>query len=395
MSMSSRRAIAVVARREITSRVRERAFLVSTSLTILLLVAVAVLPAVFGAGDPEKVTLRAAGEQAERIATAAAGNGPALDLDVTVERAADEAAARAAVEDEEADAALAGDPVRIVVRDELGTDLGALLQQAAADVRRAEALERAQGLDDESRDAILAPQPLAVDALDPDAGGGEQQGIASLAALLLYGQLILYGYWIAAGVVEEKSSRVVEVLLSAIRPRELLVGKLLGIGALGFAQLLLVSVVGAGAVVASGALDVPSGAWEAVAVVLAFFVLGYALYAALFAVAGATVQRQEDLQGSTMPLTILIVIAFVAAFSAVGDPDGTLARVLTFVPPCTPMVLPVRLIAGGVPAWEVAVAVLLLALTAAALVAAAVRIYAGAILRTRGRVALADAWRLQ
>jgi ABC-2 type transport system permease protein len=385
------RTVALVARREVTSRMRERSFLISTSITILLLLAVGIIPAVFADDGPRKMAVVAVGPEAQAIVAAAARGDAALDLDVRARRAPDERAARRLLEDGTADAAVVDG--RIVSEGELDQDLGVLLQQAHAALRRAAALAGSDLTAAQRRDA-LAPPPLEERSLDPNAAeDAERQGIASLVSFLLYGQLLIYGYWIANGVVEEKSSRVVEVLLAAIRPRQLLTGKVLGLGVLGFVQLLLVALIGAGTVVATGALDVPGAAWEAVGVVMAFFVLGYALYAALFAVAGAVVQRQEDLQSSTMPLTIIIIVSFFGALTASGDPGGQLARVLTFVPPCTPMVLPVRLLAGGVPAWEVVVAVALMVLTAAALIAAAVRIYTNAILRTGGRVRVLDAWR--
>jgi ABC-2 type transport system permease protein len=94
-----------------------------------------------------------------------------------------------------------------------------------------------------------------------------------------------------------------------------------------------------------------------------------------------------------MPLTMIVLVSFFAAFAAIGEPDGTLAEVLTFIPFCTPMIAPVRLIAGDVAAWEIAVAVALMLATTAALAAAAVRIYGNAVLRGGGRVKLAEAWR--
>ena len=386
--MTGRDATLLVARREITSRVRERSFLVSTLITIVILLAAAAAPALLGDSGPDEVTVAAAGPQAERVAAEAARAQAAFDVELTVRTASGAAQARALVDDGTADAAIADG--RIVLADE-DDELTVLLQQAAASVERQAALDRA-GVGAGERDRILAP-PLPPVTVAGEDGDAEQTGIASIAVMLLYGQLLMFGYWISAGIVEEKSSRVVEVLLAAIRPWSLLAGKLLGLGLLGCLQLLVVGVLGAGMAAATGALDVPAGAWEAVAIVLAFFVLGYALYAALYAVAGAIVQRQEDLQSSTMPLTIVILISFFAAFGATGEPDGTLAQVLTFVPPCAPMIVPVRLIAGDAALWEVAVSVALIAASAAALLAAAVRIYTNAILRTGGRVKLAEAWR--
>ena len=121
--------------------------------------------------------------------------------------------------------------------------------------------------------------------------------------------------------------------------------------------------------------------------------LGYAFYAALFAVAGALVPRQEEVQNATTPITIVLFAAYFLGFQAASEPGGGLAQVLSFVPPTAAIVLPVRVIAGDVAAWQLVIGVLLLLVAAAALLAAAARIYANAVLRTGGRVKLAEAWR--
>jgi ABC-2 type transport system permease protein len=392
--VSVRRAAALVARREIAERLRQRSFLVSTGVTLIILAAVILLPSILGFGDRE-LTVRVAGPEAERIAREAARGAPALDLELRVEPAPSAQAARAAVREGSADIALAGTPPRIVVEDELDDDVGALIQQAAARQRAAAALA-ARGLDARERRAVLEPDPLPVDALAPDDGDGDEAvGLAAVAVILLYGQLLMYGTWIASGVVEEKASRIVEVLLATIPSRALLAGKLLGLGALGLGQLVVIGGLGAALTVATGVLDVPAGAWRTLATVVAFFVLGYALYASLYAVAGAIVQRQEDLQSSTMPLAVIVLAGFFVGIQALQEPDGGLAQAASFVPPTMPMVMPVRIITGEAAAWEVAVAVLILLATAAALVAAASRIYANAILRTGGRIRLREAWQAQ
>ncbi len=167
---------------------------------------------------------------------------------------------------------------------------------------------------------------------------------------------------------------MVELLLSTIRPRELLAGKVIGIGLVALGQLVLIGVIGLSLSLAVGAVDVPDDALRAFAVVLAFFVVGYAFYAALFAVAGALVPRQEEIQQTSTPITIVLFASFFLSFAALNDPGSTLARVLSFVPPSAPMVLPVPLIAGEVAAWEVALGVALLVLASAALLVVAARV---------------------
>ena len=390
--MTTNRATLLVARREIVERARQRSFQVSTGVTLLILAAVILLPPLLGIGGDRTVTIVTSGEQAAEIARAAQAAESALDVELDVEAVRGDAQARARVEDGSADVAVVGDPPRLVAQDEVDTVAGALLQQAAAQLTR-ERAAAGLGVEPTVREELLSPPPLETQSIDPDEGGDEAEGLASIAVILLYGQLLVYGYWISAGVLEEKASRIVEVLLSTIPAKALLRGKLLGLGVLGFVQLLLVGALGTGLAIAADVLDVPSGAAKAFAYVLAFFVLGYAFYAAMYAVAGATVQRQEDLQSSTMPLTVFVIVGFFVGIEAVGEPDGTLAQVATFLPPTMPMVLPVRLLAGDVPAWEVVVAVALSLAASALLMALAVRVYTGAIMKTGGKVRMLDAWR--
>jgi ABC-2 type transport system permease protein len=144
---------------------------------------------------------------------------------------------------------------------------------------------------------------------------------------------------------------------------------------------------------AVGAIEVAGDVVVPLAVVLGAFLLGYAFYACAFATAGALVPRQEEVQNVTTPLTLVLVGSLFVAFAAIDDPGGGLARVASFLPPVAPIVLPVRIIAGEVAAWELALSVLLLLAATAALVRVAARIYQNAVLQTGTRVGLAQAWR--
>jgi ABC-2 type transport system permease protein len=206
-----------------------------------------------------------------------------------------------------------------------------------------------------------------------------------VGVLLLYGQLFAYGYWVAAGVVEEKSSRVVEVLLATVRPSHLLRGKILGIGLLGLGQLLLIGLVGLFASAVVGTLGFPSGAVETVGLVLGWFVLGFFFYASLFAVAGSIVTRQEDLQTTMTPLTILILGSFFIGLSATSNPDSTLATVASLLPFSSPLVMPTRIALGEAPTWEVVASIAISVGSTAAVIPIATTIYSRALLRP-GRV---------
>jgi ABC-2 type transport system permease protein len=234
---------------------------------------------------------------------------------------------------------------------------------------------------------VLRPAPLPVEETGQDGDAG--RALASIALLLLYGQLITYGYWVAAGVVEEKASRVVELLLAAVRPRELLAGKVIGIGMVALGQLLLVAGLALVLAVATDQLQLEDGAARALLVTLAWFLVGYAFYATAFAMAGALVPRQEEIQNVTTPLVLLLIGTFLLALPVTEDPGSTLGRVLSFLPPSAPMVMPVRIIAGGVGVLEVllSLAACLAGIVAVMLLAA--RVYGRAVLRTGSRIGLA------
>jgi ABC-2 type transport system permease protein len=211
--------------------------------------------------------------------------------------------------------------------------------------------------------------------------------------VLLYSLIILFGQFVAQGVVEEKSSRVVELLLATMRPWHLLAGKILGLGALGLAQIVLIAVIGVSGALAFDVVDVPGDLLGTVGWVLFWFVLGYALFASLFAVAASLVSRQEDLGSVLTPASLVLIVAFFVAIQAAGDPSGTLAVVTSFVPGFSPMVMPVRQAAGEVALWEVAVAVVLMLVAIALVVRLGGRVYSGALLRTSGKTKLKEALR--
>ena len=154
----------------------------------------------------------------------------------------------------------------------------------------------------------------------------------------------------------------------------------------------MIGAAGLAAAAATGALDVDSDVLLAAALAVGWFVLGYAFYAGLFACAGALVPRQEELQSSMTPLTMMILVSFFLAFAVLDNPDGTLARVTSFIPFCAPMTMPPRIALGEASALDIVSAFAITAASAALLVPLAGRIYSGAVLRHR-RSSVRDAWR--
>jgi ABC-2 type transport system permease protein len=284
------------------------------------------------------------------------------------------------------------------VHEELNADLEALLQLANRDVRAQQALAAA-GVSDEQAAAITDPAPLRTAAIDPpDHERDDRRTLVTFGVFFVFGQIFGYGFAVASSVVEEKSSRVVELLLAKVRPGELLTGKIVGVGTLGLGQLALYMVVGLVAASATGSIDLPPGTGSAFVLVLGWFLLGFAIYSALFAMAGAVASRAEELQNTTSPITFLIMAGYFGTFAAIGDPSGLMARIMSWIPFWSPLVMPIRMAAGDASALEAAAAAVVVLVTVALVVRLAARVYAGGALRTRGRIklreALADAGRV-
>lgn len=376
-----------VAARELTERLRDKSYWVSTAITLVILGAVLFLPTLF---DDDKTYTVAYGPDATPGLSAAA-KATANQLELTIEESdlSGEAAAQA-LEAGDLDAYVTGN--RILVHTELDNQLGAALQTAHQQVMAAERL-RAEGLDPAAVEEARNVPPLAVDAQEPVDPAADRRGqIAFIGSIVLYGQIIGYCMWVAFGIVEEKSSRVVELILSAIPTRALLAGKILGIGLLGLLQLVLIAVFGLAVGNVSGMLEVTSDLLAPVGYVLVWFVLGYAFYSAVFAATAARVSRQEELQNIVGPLTMLLMVSFFASFYVNFNPDSLVSRLLAVVPPFSALCAPVRMARGLVPWWETGLAVGLMALAIAALIVLGARIYDGAILRMGAKVSIKEAW---
>ena len=379
--------VRMVAAREVSSRIRDKNFIISSVVILVLLLGTMAFQVAVSGVDASRLAVVA---DDGRLGPAVEAQGAAVGVDVEVLDHTDAATARAAVEDEEVDAALVdgtgpAPQLLLVDRDPaLEAVVGGAVSGLAVSDRLLEA-----GVDLQSLPEV-AVTPLG-DAEDD----GQRVVVAIIGVVVLYGLLILFAQFVAQGVVEEKASRVVELLLATMRPWQLLAGKILGLGLLGLGQIVVIGVVGVTGALAFDLVDVPGELIGTVATVIAWFVLGYAFYACVFAVAASLVSRQEDLGSVLTPASMLLILGFFVAIQAAGDPTGTLATVTSFVPGLAPLVMPVRQAAREAAGWEVALAVVLMLLTIGLAVRLGGRVYAGALLRTGGKTKLREALRAE
>jgi ABC-2 type transport system permease protein len=384
--LRSGRLVRLVAGREVSTRVRDKTFIVS-SVIILLLVIGAMAFQVVLASSSSNMTVGVVGDQAV-LGPVLRQEAKAIGAEVTVVGLADEAAARRAVKNGDVDGALldaTGSTPRLLVNRSADGQLQGIVQGAVGEVALGRALARA------GVGAVDVPR-TTVTALAPNADQtGERTGVAIIAVVILYTLLVLFSQFVAQGVVEEKSTRVVELLLATLRPWQLLAGKILGLGLLGLVQIVVVAVIGVVGAVAFGVVSFPAQLIGTVVAVVAWFVLGYAFYAAVFAAAASLVSRQEDLPSVITPTSMLLFAGLFISIRAATDPTGGLALVTSFIPGLSPLVMPVREAAGGLPWWQVLAAVALMLAGIAVVVRLGGRIYAGALLRTGGRTRLREA----
>ena len=228
--------------------------------------------------------------------------------------------------------------------------------------------------------------------------------IAVSVAMLLYVTIFIYGQNVLRGVIEEKQTRVAEVVVSSVRPTTLLAGKVLGVGAVGLTQMLiwgaasvlmakyrvsLLQQFGAPAV----PIQFPSISWQQGLMLVLFFVLGYTFYAALFAAIGATVSTEQEAQQAQMPVVLLLVISIMFLQPVLNNPEGLLATNLGWLPFSSPIVMPLRMSAVTIPPWQIGLSLVITVAAIWVLFSIGARVYAGAVLQIGGRIKLRDAWR--
>jgi ABC-2 type transport system permease protein len=373
--MSRLRAIRLVARREILERGRSRAFLLSLVLTVALILAGVFLPTLLG-GAAGTSKLGIVGSPPASFAPALSAIATQTGTKIATQRVPDVQTGETRLREGSLDGLLVipadGSVPSFVVKERKNGSLGQIVgaSLSTGPVLMFRELVRA----DPNRDAAFI--------------------FANVGVILLFISIFTFGTWVLTGVVEEKQSRVVEVVLSTIAPRDLLVGKVLGIGLLGLVQLVVMVGVGLTAATATGRISLPPTTVGSVFQLLLWFGLGYTFYSTALGVLGALASRMEEASNASSPVSLIATGAYVfSLLVALDDPSGTAARVASLIPPVAPMVVPLRAALGAIESWEIVLSVVIMLAAIWVLFVIGGRVYSGAVLQTGGRIKLRDAWR--
>jgi ABC-2 type transport system permease protein len=395
--MSRARAIYLVARREVLERGRSRAFLISLALTVVFILAGIFLPQLIGGGD-QAHKLGVVGTPPAGFDAALAATAQQADIKVNVESVPDVATGESRLKEGTLDGMLVvptttNGSAEFVVKQRANDSFAQVVGQAWQAASATQILTD-HGLDPATVQA--GSQPPALRELEPSDPNRDTAFIfANVGVILLFIAIFTFGTWVLTGVVEEKQSRVVEVVLSTVQARDLLIGKVLGIGLLGLVQLIIIVVFGLTFGTVTGRFSLPPTTGAAVAMLLLWFGIGYALYSTALGVLGALASRMEEASNASSPVSIVASLSYVfALLVAIQNPDGVAARIATFLPPVSPMIVPLRAALGAIEPWEIALAVVINLVAIWLLLEFGGRVYSGAVLQTAGRMKLRDAWRL-
>lgn len=381
----------IIAEREISTKVRSRSFQVGLAIMLVGVIGLIVAFSLLGdrASDDTVAVVDATATSAVESASVLADSADEGST-ITAEQFDDVAAAEQAVRDGDVDAALLPDgsgALEIVGNDSVGSRLSQYLTVAASTNALAENAA-SEGID---LAQLQAGSTVGERLLSPDADRtGERQVAGTVFVILFYITAVTFGMQIAQSVVQEKESRVVEILAAAIPVRALLWGKVVGNSLLAMAQIaavVAVAVAGLALTGQTGLLELiaPAAGWGVV-----FFTLGFVGLSGLWAVAGSLASRTEDLQSTTAPGQMLLFVPYLLAI--VGG--AGVKTVVSMLPIASAMVMPVRLAETSVPAWQLAAAVVVNLVAIALLVRIAARIYERTLMQTDRKISYKEAFSL-
>ncbi|MGE0307146.1 MAG: ABC transporter permease [Acidimicrobiia bacterium] len=388
--MTARQAIALVARREIVARLWVKSFYIFTGALMVVILAIGVITRMADNSGPDGLSIAVSQPAPPGFVDTLRSVAEASERRASVDLVGDAGAVRTAVDEGRADVGVVSDRGDVVYEHQIDDDVDFIIQQAWAEVSIREALIDA-GVEADRLDAALRPAPLTVSFIDEREDNDDIALLTgSLVAILLMLSLQTFGNYVLMGVIEEKSTAVVELLLARIRSDQLLAGKVIGIGVCALLQFALSVAAGMASFAISGA-DVPSEIWSTLPTTIVWFLGGYLLYSTLFALAGSLVSRQEDAQAAAGPIIAALVAAYMVVFIFGSDPRSAASVVLSMVPPVAPFMMPMRMAAGAASWLEVGASLALLVLAVVGAWKLAGRIYDQVLLRRGTRISWGEA----
>jgi ABC-2 type transport system permease protein len=383
--------VALVMSRELRERFRSRFYLVGTVVILLVVGAAIVIPVVKHSTTPkERIGIVGTLSPAARAWVSASTRSNGASVSFVSEPS--ETRSASDMSSGKINFAIVNGREIVVSTLYSSTDFSttAMVVRAVATRLGDERALAAAHLSTQQADVLARAGPLSIVALNH----GTTKGVNAtslIGVILIFIMLSQYNTWILIGVMEEKSSRVIEVLLSTVRPIKLLTGKVLGIGLAALMQaslvvafaLVLSKIVGSNLLHGTGPLEVVS--------TLVWLVLGYSLYCWVYAAAGSLAERQDQVQSLALPLSLPMIAGYVVALTgASGAGPSFLVKVFAYIPLTAPFAMPVLVGFGAVTWWQFATSVAITVASTFAVARLATGIYRRAILRTGSRVRLRD-----
>ena len=393
--MSSLAMVWLVMSREVRQRVHSRGFKITTAFLCLAVLGGGVLSrAVRGDDSPTRYDVAVIGAAPHGFANGAQDAARALRVKLRLTIGVDSATAERGVRDGKLDAAIDASTGTVIAKSAPADQLAAVLATGWQSSASAAAAQAA-GLDDDQIAAILSPAGLQTTLIGDDHTDDDNlaRAVGFAAAVLLFISINAFGGMVLTGVVEEKSSGVVEVLLAHVRAHQLLAGKVFGIGTVAMIQFSATVAAGVVALRISGT-SVPGSLWLGLPTTLLWFVVGFVLYSTLFALAGSFVSRQEDAQSAAAPISMLFTVAYLTVFILGASPSSTTARIVSVLPPFAPLLMPLRVSTGAASVLEIVLAAVLLLAATFGMLRLAGAIYGRTLLHRGSRLRWKQALRL-
>jgi ABC-2 type transport system permease protein len=382
--------LGLIMRRELTTRLRSKAWRITVLVMVIIVVGLVIALKLFrGTASPPVVGLT---PQDEPLAAALGGTAA-----VTVRTVPDQDSGQREVADGTLDALVLTDAthLRVIVKTNLDSGLHNSLTLLAKNLALDRQIARLGGNPGAVRTAVQDATVQVSSLQEPHQRDGQQIALGAIASALIYLSLTMTGQAVAQGVVEEKTSRVVELLLATVRPGQLMAGKILGLGLVGLIQILIIGGAGITAGLTTGVLTISVTAVTGlIGWLITWYLLGFALYSVVFAALAVLVSRQEDIAGAVFPAMIPVLIGYLLGVSFLPThPDGPLTETLSIIPLFAPNLMPMRLAMGGVPLWEAGTSTALTLAAIPSMIWLAARVYRNAVLHTGARLTLARALR--